>query len=133
MATFTTFVAWQLMVAWNLPYWPALATTIVIAFALGALAYATVLHPLRNTGARFQIGAMIALFLIFNSLSGLLWDQDIKALPTPFGSGPAFGSSLISAHRLAMILIAVVLAVGLFALLKRSNFGLRLRAAAENP
>lgn len=132
MAMFTTFIAWQMMVVWNVPYWLAFIATIATAIVLGIVVQRVLIYPMREAPPRFQIGAMIAVFLILNSLAGFLWNQDIKALPSPFGTEPLFGSPLISAHRAGMIGVTLVTIAGLYLMLFRTRFGLRLRAASEN-
>ena len=131
MVVFATLVAWQLM-SWGVPYWPAFVVTVAIAFVIGAAVQLVVMHPLREALPRFQIGAMIALFLIFNSVAGFVWGQDIKAFHTPFGLEPILGSTLISGHRAGMIVVTLVSLLVLYLFLTKSDVGLRLRAAAEN-
>ena len=131
MAVFATLVAWQL-VSWGVPYWPAFVVTVAIAFVIGAAVQLVVMHPLREALPRFQIGAMIALFLIFNSVVGFVWGQDIKAFHTLFGLEPVLGSTLISDHRAGMIVVTLVSLLVLYLFLTKSDVGLRLRAAAEN-
>jgi branched-chain amino acid transport system permease protein len=75
----------------------------------------------------------IALFAIFNSTAGFIWDFTIKPFPTPFGTTSLFGEGLIGAHQAGMLgVIAVVLAV-LFLFFRYTRVGLALRAAAANP
>ena len=45
-------------------------------------------------------------------LAGFLWEFTIRPFPSPFGSGPLFGSTLLGAHQGGMI--AVTLAVLVF-------------------
>jgi branched-chain amino acid transport system permease protein len=132
MAAFTTFIAWQLL-SWGVPYWLAFGATVVIAFVIGAGVRYLLMAPLKSADARYQLGAMTALFLIFNSVAGFIWGQDIKVFPTPFGIEPVFGSTLISGHRVGMIGVTFILLLALQLFLTRTGIGLRLRAAAENP
>ena len=43
-----------------------------------------------------HVVVFIALLAILNSVAGFIWDYTIKSFPSPFGSRPLFGSSLIS-------------------------------------
>lgn len=132
IAMFTTFMAWQFM-TWGAPYWLAFAATVIASFVLGVSLERVVIHPVRNAAPRLQIGAMIALFLIFNSLAGFLWGQSIRSVATPFGTTPLFGWSAISGHRAAMIVVAIAVFATLTIFLRKTDLGIRLSAAAENP
>jgi branched-chain amino acid transport system permease protein len=75
----------------------------------------------------------IALLAILNSTAGFIWDFTVKSFPSPFGSAPLFGSSLISAHQAGMIGVTLLLLVFLFVFFRYTRIGLSMRAAAANP
>ena len=131
MAMISTFVAWQLM-AWGLPYWAAFALTIAISFAGGFLIERVLFKPLASAPVLSNVVAFIALFSILNSAAGFIWDFSIKPFPTPFGTKPLFGSSLIGAHQAGMIAVTIALLVGLFLFFRFTRIGLAMRGAAEN-
>lgn len=132
MGMFSTFIAWQLL-AWGLPYWAAFFLTIAISLVGGVLIERIVFRPIRNAPVLSHVVVFIALFAIFNSLAGFIWDFTIKPFPTPFGTTPLFGAGLIGAHQAGMLaVIAVVLAL-LFLFFRFTRIGLALRAAAANP
>jgi branched-chain amino acid transport system permease protein len=132
MAMVSTFVAWQLM-AWGLPYWAAFLLTIALSFAGGFLVERIVFKPLAGAPVLSHVVAFIALFAILNSAAGFIWDFSIKPFPSPFGTKPLFGSSLIGAHQAGMIVVTLALLVGLFLFFRYTRVGLAMRAAAENP
>jgi branched-chain amino acid transport system permease protein len=132
MAMFSTFVAWQLM-AWGLSYWAAFAATVAVSFIGGMALERIVFKPLRNAPDLSHIVAFVALFSIFNSVAGFLWDFTIKPFPTPFGQAPFLGSGLISVHQAGMIGVALALVVLLNGFFRYTRLGLAMRAAAENP
>jgi branched-chain amino acid transport system permease protein len=107
MAMFSTFIAFQLML-WGLPYWAA--------------------FPILS-----HVVVFIALLAILNSTAGFIWDFTVKSFPSPFGSAPLFGSSLISAHQAGMIGVTLLLLVFLFVFFRYTRIGLSMRAAAANP
>ena len=55
-----------------------------------------------------HVVVFIALFAIFNSLAGFIWDFTIKPFPSPFGTAPLLGSGLLSAHQAGMIGVTVL-------------------------
>ncbi len=131
MAMVSTFIAWQLM-SWGLPYWAAFVLTIGFSFVAGFLIERVVFKPLASAPVLSNVVAFIALFSILNSAAGFIWDFSIKPFPTPFGTKPLLGSSLIGAHQAGMIAVTLALLVGLFVFFRFTRIGLAMRGAAEN-
>jgi branched-chain amino acid transport system permease protein len=132
MAMFSTFVAWQLM-DWGMSYWVAFVLTLALSFVGGMLIERIVFKPLQNAPELAHIAVFIALFAIFNSLAGFIWDFTIKPFPTPFGSGPLIASGLISMHQAGMIGVTLLMVLLLYGFFRYTRLGLAMRAAAENP
>jgi branched-chain amino acid transport system permease protein len=122
MAMFSTFIAWQLL-AWGLPYWAAFLLTVLISFAGGVAIERIVFKPLKNAPVLSHVVVFIALFSIFNSLAGFIWDYTIKSFPSPFGDQ----------HQAGMIAVTLVLLGGLYLFFQYTRVGLAMRAAAANP
>lgn len=131
MAMMSAFIAWQLL-AWGTPYWLAFTLTIAISFAAGAAIERIVFKPLRHAPVLSHIAVFIALFAIFNSLAGFVWDYTIRPFPSPFGTAPLFGG-LIGAHQAGMLAVILGLLLALFLVLRFTRFGLAMRAAAAHP
>ncbi|MEQ1613539.1 MAG: branched-chain amino acid ABC transporter permease [Hyphomicrobiaceae bacterium] len=131
MAMVSTFIAWQL-ISWGLPYWAAFVLTIGFSFVAGFLIERVVFKPLASAPVLSNVVAFIALFSILNSAAGFIWDFSIKPFPTPFGTKPLLGSSLIGAHQAGMIAVTLALLVGLFVFFRFTRIGLAMRGAAEN-
>jgi branched-chain amino acid transport system permease protein len=132
MAMFSTFIAWQ-MLQWGLPYWLAFPLTIAVSFVGGFVVERVVFKPIENAPVLSHIVVFIALFAIFNSVAGFIWDFTIKAVESPFGNGPVFSSNLLSAHQAGMIGVTLVMLVLLWAFFSFTRVGLAMRAAAANP
>jgi branched-chain amino acid transport system permease protein len=73
MAMFSTFIAWQL-IAWGTPYWIAFALTLAISFIGGVVIERLVFKPIENAPILSYVVVFIALFAIFNSLAGFIWN-----------------------------------------------------------
>jgi branched-chain amino acid transport system permease protein len=131
MAMFSTFVAWQL-IQWGLPYWAAFFLTIGLSFVAGVLIERILFKPLDGAPVLSHVVGFIALFAIFNSLAGFIWDFTIKSFPSPFGTSSPFGT-LINAHDSGMIMVTLVLLVMLYLFFRHTRIGLAMRAAAANP
>ena len=132
MAMFSTFIAWQLL-AWGLPYWAAFVLTIGISFIGGLLIERVVFKPIHDAPVLSHVVVFIALFAIINSAAGFIWDFTIKPFPTPFGTSPLFGSTLIGAHQGGMIAVTLLVLVFLYIFFRYTSVGLAMRAAAGNP
>jgi branched-chain amino acid transport system permease protein len=132
MATFSTFLAWQLL-AWGLPYWLAFALVVALSFLAGILIERVLFKPLHNASILANLVGFIALFSILNSGDGYLWNYTIKTFPTPFGTKPLFGSVLIDTHEAGMIAVTSLLLLLLYVFFSRTRLGLAMRAAAANP
>jgi branched-chain amino acid transport system permease protein len=132
MAMFSTFIAFQLML-WGIPYWGAFLITLVVSFIGGVLIDRVVFRPIHDAPILSHVVVFIALLAIFNSSAGFIWDFTVKSFPSPFGSAPLFGSSLISAHQAGMIGVTLLLLVFLFVFFRYTRVGLSMRAAAANP
>src|SRR5262249_19611193 len=132
MATFSTFLAWQ-MIEWGWPYWAAFVAAVLLSFAFGIAIDRVLFRPVRNAPILSQLVAFIALFSILNSADGEIWNFTIKTFPTPFGTKPLFGSGLISTHQAGMVAVTLVMLALLYLFFRRSRLGLAMRAAALNP
>ncbi len=132
MAMFSTFIAWQMM-QWGLPYWLVFPLTIAISFVGGFIVERAIFKPIENAPVLSHIVVFIALFSIFNSVAGFIWDFSIKAVDSPFGNDPFLGSNLLSDHQAGMIGITLLMLVLLWAFFSFTRVGLAMRAAAANP
>jgi branched-chain amino acid transport system permease protein len=132
MATFSAFVAWQLM-RWGIPYWPAFILTVTISFAAGVAIERGLFRPLANASILTNVAGFIALFAIVNSVTGMTWDFTIKEFPSPFGSSQFLGSELINSHQAGMIGVTGLLLAFLYCFLGFTKVGLAMRAAVSTP
>lgn len=132
MATFSTFMAWQLL-AWGLPYFAVIPLAIALSFIGGFLVERIVFKPIENAPVLSHIVIFIALFAIFNSAMGFIWDFTIKPVPSAFGEGPLYQGSLLSKHQTGMIAVTMLVLVMLWAFFRFTRVGLAMRAAAANP
>ena len=132
MAMFSTFIAWQLL-QWGIPYWVAFVLTIAISLVGGFAVQRIVFKPIENAPVLSHVVVFIALFAIFNSLAGFIWDFTIKPFPSPFGNEALFGQGLIGAHQAGMIVVTLVVLALLFAFFRYTRVGLAMRAAAADP
>src|SRR5207249_6347345 len=123
------------VVRWHVPYWVALPGGLALGGAVAALAEVAVIRRLRKAPRLMSVVAtlgvgqfVVAFAFAFNAQAGTG-----ASYPEPAGL-PVFhlGALLVTRAYCAMLVLSplVVLALGLF--LKRSRFGIGIRAAAAN-
>ena len=132
MATFSTFVAWALMQA-GWPYWGAFFFTIALSFAGGLLVQRIILRPIEKAPVLTNVIVFIGLLLIFNALSGWIFDHTIKSFDSPFPKESVLATQYFSSHQLGSAGVLLVLLLALFAFFRFTPIGLAMRAAAQNP
>lgn len=132
MATFSTFIAWWLMQqGW--PYWGAFFFTVAVSFAGGLLVQRIILRPIEKAPVLTNVLVFIGLLLIFNALSGWLFDFTVKAFDSPFAKDSFLETKYFSAHQVGSAGVLVVMLLLLFAFFRFTPIGLAMRAAAQNP
>jgi branched-chain amino acid transport system permease protein len=132
MAMFSTFIAWQ-MLLWGFPFWLAFIACIVVSFLGGIAIERIVFGPIHNAPVLSHVIVFIALFSIFNSLAGFIWEFTIKPFPSPFPATMPFETTLISMHEVGMILVTLLMLGLIYVFFRFTPVGLAMRAAAANP
>ncbi|MBF0277655.1 MAG: branched-chain amino acid ABC transporter permease [SAR324 cluster bacterium] len=131
MAMFSTYIAWTLIVRFDVPYWIAFGLTLVISFLGGMLIERIVFAPIHQAPALSHLLVFLGLYAIFNSLAGEIWGHTIKEFPSPFPDY-SFGG-LIGAHQVGTIVIVMFMLAAIYSFFKTTKLGLALRAVASNP
>lgn len=132
MATFSTFIAWALIQnGW--PYWGAFLVTVAISFTGGLVVQRLILRPVEKAPVLTNVIVFIGLLLIFNALSGWIFDHTLKSFPSPFPKGAALATKYFSAHDLGSVAVMLGVLSALFVFFKLTPLGLAMRAAAQNP
>jgi len=133
MATFTTFIAWSLIVQVGMTYWLGFAITLVIAISLGAGIERVVIRPAHKAPHFALLVVTIGLFFLFNSITLRFWHSDARTFPTPFPAGSVrlFGADIawvdigiLATSFAAMLVLAVVF--------RFSRIGLAMRGVTAN-
>ncbi|MEO7151723.1 MAG: branched-chain amino acid ABC transporter permease [Burkholderiaceae bacterium] len=132
MATFSTFIAWALIQA-GWPYWGAFFFTLALSFGGGLLLQRVILRPVERAPVLTNVIVFIGLLLIFNALSGWIFDHSIKSFPSPFPKDSLLATKYFSAHDLGSVAVMLAVLAALFAFFRYTPIGLAMRAAAQNP
>lgn len=132
MATFSTFIAWAL-VQNGTPYWIAFAVTIAISFLGGVLIQRLILRPVENAPILNNVIVFIGLLVIFNAVSGWIFEHTIKVFESPFPKDAWYATNYFSAHDVGSIAVMLTVVAAVFAFFRFTPAGLAMRAAAQNP
>jgi branched-chain amino acid transport system permease protein len=134
MATFTTFVAWTLIVVVHLPYFVVFPIVVAVAIAGGIVLERVIIRPIERAPILTVVLVTLGLFSIFHGLSGLLWGYTIRSFPTPFPVSPiSIGGVAIGIQDLALIGISLILLFFIYLFFARTKVGLMMRSAALYP
>jgi branched-chain amino acid transport system permease protein len=131
MATFSTYIALT-FINLGLPYWVAFVATVVISFFIGLAIERVLVRPLANAPVLASVGVFVGLLLVFNSMSGWLFDYTIKQFPSPFPDRSMLGGYL-SGHELGSTAVTLLVLLSVYLFFTRTRLGLAMRAAAFNP
>ena len=130
MATFCTYVVWQLCQL-GVPFAVSLALGVVVSFLLGAVVFRLVIRPALTAKESTIVNLCIGLFIGFDAISLLLWGTDTYSFPRLFPDVTwIVGGVRISANNIGILLTVCLLALTLTALFRFTRIGLALRASA---
>jgi branched-chain amino acid transport system permease protein len=134
IATFTTYVAWQLM-TWGLSYWPAFFLTLGIAFVGGTLVELITIRPVERRGNVLTVViATLGLLILVEGAVGWIWGAEIRFMPSAFPArSEHLGGVAFSLQDLGTIGISIASVIVLWALFQFTKIGLAMRAAAFRP
>ena len=132
MATFSTFIAWQLN-KWGLNVFLAVIVAMAISALIGAFVYTIVVRPVQFKDELTIIIVTLGVFLVFNSASGANWGYLQHSFPSMSPAG-GFGSGdfYVSWDNLVIVGVLALVAAGMYLLLQKTKLGLALRAAASH-
>jgi branched-chain amino acid transport system permease protein len=118
----------------RLNFWLAAVLATLTVAALGALAERLLLRRLPGDQLA-QVLVTLGLSFMAADLCLMLWGGDPISVPTPaeLQGFVHLGVLVFPAYRLAIIVIAIVVAIGLWLLLDRTRLGAMIRAGVDDP
>ena len=132
MATFATFLAWSMM-KHGMPYWAAFFITVGIAFVGGVLVQRIFIRPVERAPVLNNVIVFIGLLVIFNAMSGWIFDHTVKAFASPFPDQSPILHQYISGHQLGALGVTLAVLGVIYLFFRFTPVGLAMRAAAQNP
>ena len=132
MATFTTYIAWDLM-DHGFSFWPAFALTLVLAFVGGAAVERVLIRPVEHRPEIVIVIVTIGLLIALNGLTGWIWGPEVKAFDSPFPLRTIdVGGVTISLQDLGVLAVCLVTVALLWAFFRFTTLGLVMRAVANS-
>ena len=119
----------------GLPYWAAVAATLLAMALFGFLLERAVLEPILGQPAFAIIMVTIGIGYVARGLVTMIpgWGTDTHVLETPFrGEIVRAGGLVVAAEHLVIIAATVVLVATLYAFFRFSRVGIAMQAASQN-
>lgn len=132
MATFSAYLAW-FGLEQGASYWFVTSLVVLLSFAIGVVVQRVFVRPVEKKPALTNLIVFIGLMLIFNGLSGWIFDHTLRSFPSPFSEWPFPKNEYFSSHQLGSVFVLLVVASALYILLRFTKVGLAMRAGATNP
>jgi branched-chain amino acid transport system permease protein len=115
----------------------ALAAAILLSLAAGALVYVFLMRKMTGEMVLAAILTTVALGILIRGLVVLIWSAQqqypAQALGVPNPSLVLFGGARISMWSAVLVATTVLVYAALFAFLRFGRWGMRMRAAGQNP
>jgi branched-chain amino acid transport system permease protein len=103
-------------------------------FGFGMLLQRLVIEPNRGAAEHNQLLLTLGLALFFENLALVLWQGDFRTVRVPYASEAYLvGEAVVELPRLIAFAGAVLMAVALYAFLRRTDVGKAIRALSEEP
>jgi branched-chain amino acid transport system permease protein len=134
LATFATYIAWQL-IGWGLEYWLAFFLTLGIAFVGGVLLQLIAIRPVERRGSLLTVViATVGLLIVTEGAVSLIWGDGIKFMPSAFPArGIHFRGVSFSLQDIGTIGVSIAAVVLLWLFFRFTRLGLMMRASAVRP
>ena len=110
----------------------AVAVTVIVAMPIERLLYRRIYG---STDPLIQVLLTIGITFVVIGLTNFLFGPTLKTIPLPAAiSGPIdLGFRTLPAHRLFVVACGLAVATGLWLLVEKTEFGVKLRATVDNP
>lgn len=129
------FAYWQFHVKWGWPTVPSIAVVLlVIAPAIGLFIERVIMRGLQGVSEVTKVVVTIALLFTLIQLAPVIWSPKGSYSVLPFyGSAKVdIAGAGVTYHQMIVIAVAIVVAIGLRALLYGTRLGVGMRAVVDN-
>jgi branched-chain amino acid transport system permease protein len=117
---------------WALPIWLGMLVAPAVVAAIALVLERLVIRRFYAAPVIAMLGTYAIGLVIRESVRGLIGGL-YRAVPEPLPGSFDIGAVHIARWRLSIVIVTALVIVGSYLLLSRTGFGLRVRAALENP
>ncbi|MFE9328616.1 branched-chain amino acid ABC transporter permease [Nocardia sp. NPDC052278] len=132
LATLSAYFAWQ-AAAWGASPLLAMLVSVALSFALGMAVQRVFVTPIMGGSELPILVVTIALFLLAESLIGIVWGYLPKSIPGVSDGVLRFGDVVVTHQVVVQIVVLTAVIVVVSGIFRYSRIGLQMRAAAINP
>jgi branched-chain amino acid transport system permease protein len=132
MLMFTTFLAWT-VVRHGGSYWLALAVALASGLVLGAVVERLLIRRVEGGPPLNAVITTLGLLILLQAAAGMIWGGTPHSYPPAFTIRGFTRDLLLSPSDLFVIGAVAVIAIALLLLFRRTDVGLKMRAAAFAP
>ena len=135
MLMLTTFLAWT-VIDHGAPYWLGFLVALGSGLALGAVIERVVIRPVEGAPPLNAVIVTLGLLVLLQAVAGMIWGGNPHSFPPAFsikGYEIADHTVLFSPNDLFGVVVVAVVLAALVLLFRKTDLGLRMRAAAFAP
>jgi len=130
---FGAYVVYLVTAPLGLNFFLALVVAVAAGCVLGAAIEFALLRPMRDADIDTTMLIMIGAWIVLQNTEQLVWTGVAKAIVTPFPETPlVLGPVSISWLRIFVLVVALFLIAGTYAVVNRTKFGKAMRATFQD-
>jgi len=127
------YVSYWIFVLLGIDPYVSLVGVAVAIFILGYLIQGSVVNRILDYPEAMQVLPLVAIGIILENTALLLWGPDHRSPQTALGLESLWlGNVMVDVSRLIAFSLSIIITVGIFVFLKKSNMGKCIRAASDN-
>jgi ABC-type branched-subunit amino acid transport system ATPase component/ABC-type branched-subunit amino acid transport system permease subunit len=124
----------RMVINWHVNYWVAFSTCVALGAILGAVIELGVVRRLFYSPRVVLLMATIGLAQVLLFAQGILpIPGTVQSFPTPISSSWQIGGEVIQGQEIPVLIVIPLMVVALTLFLRRTKYGVAIRAAAANP
>lgn len=133
VAMFCAFVYWQLHDSWGISAWFALPLLLLVVAPVIGLLFEALFRPLAGMTADISIVVCLAMLALAQEGATLIWNGQQRGLEAVIPTSTfRLGSFYVGWDQLGTLVVAGLMAGGLWWLLRHTRFGTATRAVVDN-
>ncbi|WP_353892744.1 branched-chain amino acid ABC transporter permease [Proteinivorax hydrogeniformans] len=137
MAMFSSFVAWTIWrnlaeAGFPYPYPVAFIATILFAICFGYVVERFFIRPASKGSMVGKMIVTLGLIMMVNGGAAAIFGTDSHFMPRAIQGNMNIGGVLLRPHAIFVMSLALILMTSLFIMIKKSMFGVAIRATAQN-